>query len=68
MMKILLVTLLFGQYLCFPRHEEKERYNYKEEVAEAYTEKYLYQFIDHFNFLGQAGKNGMFKQRYLISG
>ncbi|XP_057301887.1 dipeptidyl peptidase 2-like [Hydractinia symbiolongicarpus] len=35
--------------------------------TEQYEEKFFDQYIDHFNYLGQAGANGMYKQRYLIS-
>lgn len=56
-MKILLFTLLLGVCLC---HEDP--------ITEPYSTEYIFQYIDHFNFLGSAGKNGQFKQRYLISG
>lgn len=39
-----------------------------DESTEQYEEKFFDQYIDHFNYLGQAGANGMYKQRYLISG
>ena len=35
---------------------------------EPYQTKYITQYIDHFDFLGTAGPDGQFQQRYLISG
>ena len=29
-----------------------------------YEDRFLIQFIDHFNYLGQTHPNGMYKQRY----
>ena len=33
-----------------------------------YSEEYVDQYIDHFNYGGPAGPDGMYKQRYLIQG
>ena len=33
-----------------------------------YGEEYVDQYIDHFNYGGPAGPDGMYKQRYLIQG
>ena len=35
---------------------------------EPYQTKYITQYIDHFDFLGNAGPDGQYQQRYLISG
>ncbi|XP_065645101.1 dipeptidyl peptidase 2 isoform X2 [Hydra vulgaris] len=53
MLKVFIASLLICHTYC--------------KLSEDYVEKYFVQFIDHFNFLGQAGANGQFKQRYLIS-
>jgi len=63
-MKFLLLTLFIGEYVCFPYHKRKE---YTNDNTEKYDERYISQYIDHFNYLGQAGKNGLYKERYLIS-
>ena len=54
MLKIFIASLLICQCLST--------------LSEDYEEKFFVQYIDHYNFLGQAGANGQFKQRYLISG
>lgn len=36
-------------------------------VKQEYEEMYISQYIDHFNYLGQAGANGQYQMRYLIS-
>ena len=33
-----------------------------------FKEKHFTQYIDHFNYGGQAGPDGQFQQRYLING
>lgn len=33
-----------------------------------YEEKFLTQYIDHFNYGGQARPNGTYQQRFLIQG
>lgn len=43
-------------------------FNYSSDyVKEGYEEKYITQYIDHFNYLGQAGANGQYQMRYLLS-
>ena len=53
------VLLCIGYCICAPRHLQKD--------VEPYKEKFINQYIDHFNYIGQAGKNGLYKQRYLVS-
>ncbi|XP_066920969.1 dipeptidyl peptidase 2-like [Clytia hemisphaerica] len=56
-MKIIFLFVCIGLALAYP-HPLK---------SEPYQTKYIGQFIDHFNFLGSAGPNGRYQQRYLIS-
>ena len=53
-----LIGLIYG----YPHIKHEIRSN------EPYQTKYITQYIDHFNFLGTAGPDGQYKQRYLISG
>lgn len=53
--------LLVGYCFALPHME------YSEHETEEYEEKFISQYIDHFNYLGQAGANGQYQMRYLIS-
>ena len=60
-MRVVVVAMLLciGVCVCAPHKLQ--------DGVEPYKEKWIYQYIDHFNYLGQAGKNGLYKQRYLVS-
>lgn len=60
--KVCLLVLFLSQVFGLPK-ERGESVS-----AEPYQEKYLTQYIDHFNYLGSAGANGQYQQRYLVSG
>jgi len=58
-MKLLLfIAVAFAAVSAYPHRDIQ---------TEPYEEKYIPQFIDHFDFLGSAGPNGEYQQRYLIS-
>lgn len=62
------IVLLFGQCVwSLPTYVATNTTAEDSDSVEQYEEKFIYQYIDHFNYLGQAGKNGEFKMRYLVS-
>ena len=64
-MRIIFLSLCIGLALAYPFPHSK---GLKSKNSEPYETKYISQFIDHFNFLGNAGPDGKYQQRYLISG
>lgn len=54
-------------FVCAVVHGYPSKNNIVTKSSEPYEEKYITQYIDHFDFLGNAGPNGNYKQRYLIS-
>ena len=55
-------SLAIGLVCGFPHTKQKTH------SKEPYQTKYITQYIDHFDFLGDAGPDGQYQQRYLISG
>ena len=63
-MKIIFLSVCIGLALAYPHPHSKP----VGQNSEPYQTKYIGQFIDHFNFLGNAGPDGRYQQRNLISG
>jgi len=63
-MLVLIIPMFFGHCWTMPRQEYGQSNSAN---IEPYKEEYINQYIDHFNYLGQAGNNGMYKERYLVS-
>ena len=51
---------------CLARVMDVVNYS-SDQVKEEYEEKYITQYIDHFNYLGPAGANGQYQMRYFLS-
>jgi len=62
----MIASLTFSVFLFVVVHGYPHHGN-KMVSEEPYETKYLTQFIDHFDYLGNAGPNGQYQQRYLIS-
>jgi len=58
---IIFLAITIGLICGYPHVKQNTR------SIEPYQTKYITQYIDHFDFLGNAGPDGQYRQRYLIS-